>query len=99
MADYVRERAGPDAHFLADYETAMVLLAREKPLRLNGLTEETKAEGSRVVAMLFLSTSDDPADGAKLEETLSPMLISALEKHAQGQVAGLISALPRHTSI
>lgn len=90
-SDYVKEKVGPDGALFADFETAIALLAWEKPLQLNASARMNKPEGAGVVAMLFISAPGNSPDGATLEKTLSPLLITALEKHAAGQVSGLIA--------
>jgi len=73
----------------------MALLAWEKSLALNTelqseMAHNTFEEGYRTVAMFFISTSDNNAEGEQLEKVLSPALISELEKHARNETWGLL---------
>lgn len=93
-SDWVKQKVGPDGPFFADFETTMVLLARESPLQLPFVT--TPAPGAEEnthdnpVAMYFVSTPTNEREGAELEKTASPALVAELRRHAAGDVTGLV---------
>lgn len=77
-------------------ETAIPLLAREKPLSLKTELESQMAgklpdEGERTVAMFFISTPQNTREGDELEKVLSPVLATTLEAHASEDVWGLLA--------
>lgn len=89
-SDYVKTDVAPDGLKFADIESSIALLVSEKSLTLRSPTvDRTPLEGSRTVAVLWLSALQGSGDPARLEELLSPKLISALEAHAAGEVWGL----------
>ena len=62
----------------------MPLMAQEKPLSMKSkVTREQPAEGSRTVAMLWLSAASGTSNGAGLESLLSPKLPSRRTRTAR----------------
>lgn len=92
----VRTKVGPDGLNFSDFETAIPLIVREKPLSLeteltSEMADKLPSEGERTVAMLFLSTPQNLREGEELEKVLSPALVTALETHASKDVWGLLA--------
>ncbi|KAJ4362826.1 hypothetical protein N0V95_001200 [Ascochyta clinopodiicola] len=89
-SEHVRKTIGPDGVNFNDLETAIPLMAIEKPLPFKSTVAPslTSKEGYRTVAVLFLA-SPSPDSEAQLEEAFSPKLIEALQTHAADEVYGL----------
>lgn len=89
---YVRDVVGPDGINFNDMETAIPLLAIEKPLHFDANIPSFIApeEGSATVAVLFLAAGSSEKE-EQLEQLLSPKLIDALKTRANGEVWGLLA--------
>lgn len=91
-SEHVRNTVGPDGPNFNDLETAIPLLAVEKPLSLNTSLSSSSGpkEGSRNVAVLFTAVKSQESE-EQLEQVFSPALIKALEAHASNEVWGLLA--------
>ncbi|KAF3007669.1 hypothetical protein E8E13_009054 [Curvularia kusanoi] len=91
-SDYVRDVVGPDGINFNDMETAIPLLAIEKPLHFDANIPSFTApeEGSATVAVLFLAAGSSETE-EQLEQLCSPKLIDALKTRANGEVWGLLA--------
>ncbi|KAJ4356860.1 uncharacterized protein N0V89_004897 [Didymosphaeria variabile] len=93
-SDHVHHVVGPDGLNFNDLETAIPLMAEEKPLKFNGSLSgaSVKAEGSRTVAVLYLAVPVSAQDREeRLERIFSPALTKALLTHASNEVYGLLA--------
>ncbi|KAF9699450.1 hypothetical protein EKO04_002479 [Ascochyta lentis] len=91
-SDHVRKTIGPDGANFNDLETAIPLMAVEKPLQFpSSVSPSTVAEeGRRTVAVLFPATTSTDSEES-LERLFSTRLIEALKTHAQTEVYGLFA--------
>ncbi|KAK4044337.1 hypothetical protein C8A01DRAFT_31388 [Parachaetomium inaequale] len=91
-SEHVRNTVGPDGPNFNDLETAIPLLAVEKPLRFGVQPSSFSGpqEGSRTVAVLFIAVKSQESE-EQLEHVFSPALIRALEAHASEEVWGLLA--------
>ncbi|KZM22223.1 uncharacterized protein EKO05_0002069 [Ascochyta rabiei] len=89
-SEHVRKTIGPDGANFNDLETAIPLMAIEKPLQFKSAVSSSlvSQEGYRTVAVLFLASTSTESE-AQLEEVFSPKLIEALQTHAADEVYGL----------
>ncbi|KAF1980315.1 hypothetical protein BU23DRAFT_495719 [Bimuria novae-zelandiae CBS 107.79] len=91
-SEHVRKTVGPDGPNFNDLETAIPLLAVEKPLSFSPSPASFSGpeEGNRTVAVLFIAVKTQQSE-EQLEQAFSPTLIEALEAHASDEVWGLLA--------
>jgi hypothetical protein len=89
-SEHVRTTIGPDAINFNDLETAIPIMAIEKPLQFESPNPPSPVpkEGSRNVAVLFLASKSTDTE-TQLEDRFSSALLNALQLHAQNDVYGV----------
>ncbi|KAK2055996.1 hypothetical protein LY76DRAFT_577090 [Colletotrichum caudatum] len=95
-SDHVKQTVGPDAIFFADFESSIVLMAREERVVTTTRLASERADvsldkGDATVAMYFISTPDNAVEGQTLHATLTPLLVKAIEQDCQDEVWGVIA--------
>ncbi|KAJ0416227.1 hypothetical protein BJY00DRAFT_317113 [Aspergillus carlsbadensis] len=87
---YLGEKIAPDGLKFAESGPPTAVLAREKRVPLKSEISLAVPEGSRTVAMLFLSLGNGLTDSEKVEKLVSPILAHALQSQAPKDAWGLI---------
>ncbi|KAK1991599.1 hypothetical protein LX36DRAFT_646107 [Colletotrichum falcatum] len=95
-SDFTKTKIGPDGPFFADFETSIILMAREEPVATPTRLASQRAgvplnKGDATVAMYFISAPDNAIEGQRLHDTLTPLLVKALEQDCQDEVWGVIA--------
>ncbi|PVH85177.1 hypothetical protein DL98DRAFT_409702 [Cadophora sp. DSE1049] len=86
-SEYVRNTIGPDGLLFADFETTIVLMAREMTVELSSVAEGSyPEEGYGTTASYFLSPASGDRNGEGLRTMVEPLFVKSLSQYTSGEV-------------